>query len=234
MIFKMRFHCIFTIWYFFYRSNVAEKKKNPPTDDPTAQAKKTPVRRPKKREWPNIFSTRDHFKATDTNEVVLKNTDVIKEIKNFRMFLNEEKTRGISFMMNEFMASKNNYVTTPTLLFSNFWNEKPECIKNPATDDGSRETASKFKPRDIPIIKEALTVIMALNPDLYKNLPAPEFNAQEFLARVRKGLKGLTMEQPETMERADIQEVNDEDMPTDFCSVANNNWIFSISDFSNK
>ena len=45
--------------------------------------------------------------------------------------LNEERTRGITFMNNEFIGTRNETVINPTIFFSNFWQEKPELIKNP-------------------------------------------------------------------------------------------------------
>ena len=89
-----------------------KKRKNPPTptNSPTP-AKKTPQKRGRKRDRPNIFMTRDHFKSTPTNEVVLKSPDEVKTIQDFRMFFSEEKTRGVSFMFNPIPTGLWNDVT---------------------------------------------------------------------------------------------------------------------------
>ena len=124
---------------FFSRSDVnAKKRKAPPapTNSPTP-AKKTPQKRGRKRDRPNIFMTRDHFKSTPTNEVVLKSPDEVKTIQDFRMFFSEEKTRGVSFMFNEFQNKNQQMIKVPTMFFSNYWQEKPENLKNPLNDNGN-------------------------------------------------------------------------------------------------
>ena len=91
----------------------------------------TPVKKPRtgKRDKPNVFMTDEHYKGGQ--EVVLKNTDRVTNINNFRIKLNDEGTRRITFMMNEFVGNNNQEVKTPTIFFSNFWKEKPELIKHP-------------------------------------------------------------------------------------------------------
>ena len=71
------------------------------------------------------------------------------------MFFSEEKNRCISFMFNTFKNKNEQTVSVPTIFFSNYWQEKPENLKNPLNDNGEREQTAKFKPRDIPDIIEA-------------------------------------------------------------------------------
>ena len=148
--------------------------------------------------------TRDHFKVTPTNEVVLKSPDEVKEIEDFRMFFCEEKTRGVSFMFNEFKNKNDISIKVPTMFFSNYWQEKAENLKNPLTDNGNREATAKFKPRDLPLIIEACKVVMKLNPHLYKTvLTEDNFKADTFISRVRKELQATPNNQ------ADIEELTD-------------------------
>lgn len=74
--------------YNFSRTDVNNNKKRkaappPPNNSPTP-ARKSPVKRSRKRERPNVFMTRDHFVPSSTNEVVLKSPDEVKTINDFR------------------------------------------------------------------------------------------------------------------------------------------------------
>ena len=59
-----------------------------------------------------------------------------------------------------------------------------------------------------------MKAIMAINPELYKNLGKPEFTASEFLKRIRNGMNAKAGMTPsiENIGRADIEEVPIEDV----------------------
>ena len=180
-----------------------KRKAPPPPNNPPTPTKKSPQKRGRKRERPNIFMTRDHFVTTSTNEVILKSPDEVKTIQDFRIFLSEEKNRGISFMFNTFKNKNEQTISVPTLFFSNYWQEKAENLKNPLNDNGEREQTAKFKPHDIPAIIEACKLVMKINPHLFKSITNEEkFKADQFISRIRKTLPAATNE-------ADIEELPD-------------------------
>ena len=76
-----------------------------------------------------MFYTSEHFKGS--KDVVLKTPDRMTKIEDFRFMFNEEMTRCVTFMNNSFVGHKGEMVVTPTIFFSNFWEEKAANIKNP-------------------------------------------------------------------------------------------------------
>ena len=49
--------------------------------------------------------TRENFKATSLNEFVVETPDKINEIRDFRVFFNDERTRGAVFDYNIFKSN---------------------------------------------------------------------------------------------------------------------------------
>ena len=115
------------------------RKRKATTSDTTASktAKKTnstkspPAKKPRtvKRDRPKMFYTLEHFKGS--KDVILKTPDRMTKIEDFRLMFNEESTRCVTFMNNSFVGHKGDVVVTPTIFFSNFWEEKKANIKNP-------------------------------------------------------------------------------------------------------
>ena len=89
-----------------------------------------------KKEKPKIYSTRDNFKANSQNEYTIRQPDYVESLHNFRLFFNDEKTRGILFDFNNFKSKEGKNVKTPCLFLFNYWEEKAENIKFPDKDDG--------------------------------------------------------------------------------------------------
>ena len=177
---------------------------NTPNGSPPP-AKKTPKKRVVKREKPNIYTMRDNFVATDTNEYVVDTADEVKVINDFRLFTNTERTRGVAFDFNKFIGRDGKEIKNPTVWMINHWEEKKENIKHPETDDGHRETAARFKPHEIPIIEEAFKAIKLLNPAIFNNMKTHNnFKAEDFINRVAK--KGIALETA----RADVEDVTNE------------------------
>ena len=154
----------------------------PPKKTPTTPAKKRIV----KRDRPNTFMTREHFRATDHNEFVVSNPDKVNEIKDFRVFFNDEKTRGVCFDYNVFEGKDKKIIKDPTLFVFNLWQEKKENLKNPNKDNGEREITAKLKPRDIPALIEVCKAVELLNPKLFKNISpsACSFHAVNFVNQI--------------------------------------------------
>ena len=115
------------------------RKRKATTSDTTASktAKKTnstkspPAKKARtvKRDRPKMFYTLEHFKGS--KDVILKTPDRMTKIEDFRLMFNEESTRCVTFMNNSFVGHKGDVVVTPTIFFSNFWEEKKANIKNP-------------------------------------------------------------------------------------------------------
>ena len=115
------------------------RKRKATTSDTTASktAKKTnstkspPAKKARtvKRDRPKMFYTLEHFKGS--KDVILKTPDRMTKIEDFRLMFNEEMTRCVTFMNNSFVGHKGDVVVTPTIFFSNFWEEKKANIKNP-------------------------------------------------------------------------------------------------------
>ena len=115
------------------------RKRKATTSDTTASktAKKTnstkspPAKKARtvKRDRPRMFYTLEHFKGS--KDVILKTPDRMTKIEDFRLMFNEESTRCVTFMNNSFVGHKGDVVVTPTIFFSNFWEEKKANIKNP-------------------------------------------------------------------------------------------------------
>ena len=101
----------------------ATKKTNSTKPPPAKKARNV------KRERPRMFYTSEHFKGS--KDVVLKTPDRMTKIEDFRFMFNEEMTRCVTFMNNSFVGHKGEMVVTPTIFFSNFWEEKAVNIKNP-------------------------------------------------------------------------------------------------------
>lgn len=101
----------------------ATKKTNSTKPPPAKKARNV------KRERPRMFYTSEHFKGS--KDVVLKTPDRMTKIEDFRFMFNEEMTRCVTFMNNSFVGHKGEMVVTPTIFFSNFWEEKAANIKNP-------------------------------------------------------------------------------------------------------
>ena len=121
----------------------ASKRKMPPpppsqTSD-TPPPKKATKTRKVKREKPNTYSIRENFCATDDNEYVVKTPDDVKDLQNFRLFCNEERTRAVVFDFNKFQTKEGKDVKTPTLFFVNHWDEKKENMKHPNSDNGKKK-----------------------------------------------------------------------------------------------
>ena len=76
-----------------------------------------------------MFYTNEHFKGS--KDVVLNTPDRMTKIEDFRLMFNEEMTRCVTFMNNSFVGHKGEIVVSPTIFFSNFWQEKLANIKNP-------------------------------------------------------------------------------------------------------
>ena len=120
------------------------KRKAPPTSSNAPNAEPPPPKKtqPKKRatktkrEKPNIFSTRDNFKGNSQNEYVVRQPDNVEKLHNFRLFFNDERTRGVIFDYNKFKTKEGKDIKTPYLFLFNYWDEKPENIKFPDSDDG--------------------------------------------------------------------------------------------------
>ena len=159
---------------------------NTPDDESPPPLKKTPAKkRQQKKERPNIFMTRENFKATSRNEFVVETPDKVNDIRDFRVFFNDEKTRGAVFDYNVFKGKDEKTIRDPTLFVFNHWQEKKENLKNPETDDGKRETAAKLKPRDIDVLVEVCRAAKMLNPRLFDNIPTQsKFNAIQFVKRM--------------------------------------------------
>ena len=115
------------------------RKRKATTSDTTTSktAKKTNSTKPPpakkartvKRDRPRMFYTSEHFKGS--KDVILKTPDRMTKIEDFRLMFNEEMTRCVTFMNNSFVGHKGDVVVTPTIFFSNFWEEKKANIKNP-------------------------------------------------------------------------------------------------------
>ena len=115
------------------------RKRKATTSDTTASktAKKTNSTKPPpakkartvKRDRPRMFYTSENFKGS--KDVILKTPDRMTKIEDFRLMFNEEMTRCVTFMNNSFVGHKGDVVVTPTIFFSNFWEEKKANIKNP-------------------------------------------------------------------------------------------------------
>ena len=73
--------------------------------------------------------TDDHYEGGQ--DIRLKSSDQTAEINNFRIKLNQEGTRGITFMLNRFIGNNGQEVKKAQIFFSNYWREKKELIKNP-------------------------------------------------------------------------------------------------------
>ena len=171
---------------------VKRKAPPPPSNTPNNEAppppKKTPPAKKKqvKRERPNTFMTREHFQPTEHNEFVVSNPDKVNEIKDLRVFFNDEKNRGVCFDYNVFEGKDKKIIRDPTFFVFNLWQEKRENLKNPDKDDGHREMTAKLKPRDIPALIEVCKAVELLNPKLFKNISpsASQFNAVNFVNRI--------------------------------------------------
>ena len=105
----------------------------------TPPPKKATKTRKVKREKPNTYSIRENFCATDDNEYVVKTPDDVKDLQNFRLFCNEERTRAVVFDFNKFQTKEGKDVKTPTLFFVNHWDEKKENMKHPNSDNGKKK-----------------------------------------------------------------------------------------------
>ena len=126
-----------------FRAYVKGNKRKMPPPSPSQEfdmppPKKTPKKRNVKREKPNTYSIRENFVATDANEYVVQTPDDPKEIQNFRLFCNSERTRSVVFDFNKFKSKEGKDVKTPTLFFVNHWDEKKENLKNPDSDNGKK------------------------------------------------------------------------------------------------
>ena len=119
-----------------------KRKMPPPTPSQTSESppppKKTPKKRNVKREKPNTYSIRENFKATGSNEYVVRTPDDVKDIQDFRLFCNSERTRAVVFDFNKFKNKEGKEVKTPTLFFVNHWDEKKENLKFPDLDNGKK------------------------------------------------------------------------------------------------
>ena len=109
---------------------------NAPNAEPPPPKKTPPKKRVTKREKPNIYSTRDNFKGNSQNEYIVRQPDHVEKLRNFRLFFNDECTRGVLFDFNKFKTKEGKDVKTPYLFMFNYWDEKPENIKFPDSDDG--------------------------------------------------------------------------------------------------
>ena len=102
---KKKFIFIFTIFIFISRTDVNSRKRKVPPPQPNnllTSAKKNTVKRSRKKDRPSVFMTNDNFVPTASNQVVIKRADEVKNIQDFRLFFNEDKTRCVSFMNNTF------------------------------------------------------------------------------------------------------------------------------------
>ena len=132
--------------------------------------------------------TREHFQPTQHNEFVVANPDKVNDIKELRVFFNDEKNRGACFDYNVFEGKDKKIIKDPTLFVFNLWQEKKENLKNPDKDNGQRETSAKLKPRDIPALIETCKAVQMLNPKIFENLPpTSQFNACQFVKRLLEG-----------------------------------------------
>ena len=111
------------------KTNTTASKTN--ATNKTNSTKPPPAKKARtvKRERPRMFYTSEHFKGS--KDVVLKTPDRMTKIEDFRFMFNEEMTRCVTFMNNSFVGHKGEMVVTPTIFFSNFWEEKAANIKNP-------------------------------------------------------------------------------------------------------
>ena len=195
-----------------------------------------------KKEKPKIYSTRDNFKANSQNEYTIRQPDYVESLHNFRLFFNDEKTRGIIFDFNNFKSKEGKNVKTPCLFLFNYWEEKAENIKFPDKDDGmfnflknsilfnffpdviifvwyelvilfvikfvffiafagKRETTSKFKPQDIPLLEKGLTTIKLMNPNIFNRITfKSDFDPHDFVKRVM---------QSRNSKPAEVEEIED-------------------------
>ena len=111
------------------KTNTTASKTNATNKTNSTKAPPAKKARTVKRERPRMFYTSEHFKGS--KDVVLKTPDRMTKIEDFRFMFNEEMTRCVTFMNNSFVGHKGEMVVTPTIFFSNFWEEKAVNIKNP-------------------------------------------------------------------------------------------------------
>lgn len=111
------------------KTNTTASKTNATNKTNSTKAPPAKKARTVKRERPRMFYTSEHFKGS--KDVVLKTPDRMTKIEDFRFMFNEEMTRCVTFMNNSFVGHKGEMVVTPTIFFSNFWEEKAANIKNP-------------------------------------------------------------------------------------------------------
>lgn len=123
-----------------FRNPLRGRKRKAPPPPSNAELpppkKPPPKKRVAKKEKPKIYSTRDNFKANSQNEYTIRQPDYVESLHNFRLFFNDEKTRGIIFDFNNFKSKEGKNVKTPCLFLFNYWEEKAENIKFPDKDDG--------------------------------------------------------------------------------------------------
>ena len=102
--FILRFF-ILRFFIFIFRTDVNSRKRKVPPPQPNnslTSAKKNTVKRSRKKDRPSVFMTNDNFVPTASNQVVIKRADEVRNIQDFRLFFNEDKTRCVSFMNNTF------------------------------------------------------------------------------------------------------------------------------------
>ena len=174
-------------WYFkhlqycdklsFFRSYVRKTKEVlPGTSKVIPPPKKV---KPKKRDRPNTFMTMENFK--EGNQVILTPAKKYKKIVPLQVFIADQ--RAVNFMYNRYYHN-NEWITSPAVFFSNYWQADPATIKNPVDDNGKRETNAKFKPEEVPYIRDTMQLIMDTNPEIYQNMTVEQMPAIEFLKRV--------------------------------------------------
>ena len=163
--------------YLFFRPYVRKTKEVLPT---TSKGITPPKKvKPKKRDRPNTFMTMENFK--EGHEVILTPAKKIKEIAPLRVFVHDQ--RAINFMYNKYFHN-NEWITSPAVFFSNYWQADPATIKDPVNDNGKRETNAKFKPEEVPYIRDTMQLIIDTNPEIYQNMAVEKMPELEFLKRV--------------------------------------------------
>ena len=161
--------------YLFFRPYV-RKTKEPSTSNEIPPPKKV---KPKKRDRPNTFMTLENFK--EGNQVILTPAKKYKKIVPLQVFIHDQ--RAVNFMYNRYWHN-NQWITSPEVFFSNYWQADPKTIKDLVNDNGKRETNVKFKPEEVPYIRDTMQLIIDTNPEIYQNMTIEKMPELEFLKRV--------------------------------------------------
>ena len=135
--------------------------------------------KPKKRDRPNTFMTIENFK--EGNQVILTPAKKYKKIVPLQVFIHDQ--RAVNFMYNRYWHN-NQWITSPEVFFSNYWQADPKTIKDLVNDNGKRETNAKFALEEVPYIRDTMQLIIDTNPEIYQNMTIEKMPELEFLKRV--------------------------------------------------